>query len=204
MNLSYKYISLSITSTYNGNVTFHGPPILTEIRLINIRMRVWISYCIMTMSSNGNIFRVTGPLCGEFTGHRFIPRTKASVAELWYFLWSALDKRLCKQSWVCDLRRYRAHYDVTVMMDCFWSDFSLRKRYHLLQNLEQCGQVCPLWYWKQNWLLRPVPQEGHPWPSVQIRSDVQWLPVVLQHLRAAKAWCSYPRAAGRDWYRHCH
>ena len=24
-------------------------------------------YCMMT-SSNGNIFRVTGPLCGEFTG----------------------------------------------------------------------------------------------------------------------------------------
>ena len=23
--------------------------------------------------SNGNIFRVTGPLCGEFTGHRWIP-----------------------------------------------------------------------------------------------------------------------------------
>ena len=27
-------------------------------------------YFMMT-SSNGNIFRVTGPLCGEFTGHRF-------------------------------------------------------------------------------------------------------------------------------------
>ena len=40
-------------------------------------------------SSNGNIFRVTGPLCGEFTGHRWIPRTKASDAELWCFLWSA-------------------------------------------------------------------------------------------------------------------
>ena len=25
---------------------------------------------IMMTSSNGNIFRVTGPLCGEFTGHR--------------------------------------------------------------------------------------------------------------------------------------
>ena len=24
----------------------------------------------MMTSSNGNIFRVTGPLCGEFTGHR--------------------------------------------------------------------------------------------------------------------------------------
>ena len=44
--------------------------------------------CMMT-SSNGNIFRVTGPLCGEFTGHRWIPLTKASVAELWCFLWSA-------------------------------------------------------------------------------------------------------------------
>ena len=29
-------------------------------------------------SSNGNISRVTGPLCGEFTGHRWIPLTKAS------------------------------------------------------------------------------------------------------------------------------
>ena len=44
---------------------------------------------IMMTSSNGNIFRVTGHLCGEFTGHRWIPRTKASDAELWCFLWSA-------------------------------------------------------------------------------------------------------------------
>ena len=29
-----------------------------------------------------NIFRVTGPLCGEFTGHRWIPLTKASDAEI--------------------------------------------------------------------------------------------------------------------------
>ena len=26
---------------------------------------------------NGNIFRVTGPLCGEFTGHRWIPLPKS-------------------------------------------------------------------------------------------------------------------------------
>ena len=46
-------------------------------------------FCMLT-SSNGNIFRITGPLCGEFTGHRWIPRTKASHAELWWcFLWSA-------------------------------------------------------------------------------------------------------------------
>ena len=39
-------------------------------------------------SSNGNIFRVTGHLCGEFTAHRWIPRTTASDAMLWSFLWS--------------------------------------------------------------------------------------------------------------------
>ena len=43
----------------------------------------------MMTSSNGNIFRVTGHLCGEFTGPRWIPHTKASDAELWCLLWSA-------------------------------------------------------------------------------------------------------------------
>ena len=50
---------------------------------------------IMT-SSNGNIFCVTGPLCGEFTGDRRIPHTKASDAELCYFLWSAPEQTVKK------------------------------------------------------------------------------------------------------------
>ena len=37
-------------------------------------------------SSNGSIFRVTGPLCGKFTGHLWIPLTKASEAGLCRFL----------------------------------------------------------------------------------------------------------------------
>ena len=45
----------------------------------------------MMTSSNGNIFRVTGHLWWEFTGHRWIPLTKASDAELWRFLWSASE-----------------------------------------------------------------------------------------------------------------
>ena len=43
----------------------------------------------MMTSWNGNIFRVTGPLWEESTGHRWIPLTKASDAELWCFQWSA-------------------------------------------------------------------------------------------------------------------
>ena len=58
------------------------------------RMREpWGAFCISTTtgygmmtSSNGNIFRVTGLLCGKLPGHRWIPLTKASDAELWCFL----------------------------------------------------------------------------------------------------------------------
>ena len=58
------------------------------------------------------IFRVTGHLCGEFIGPRWIPCTKASDAELWCFLWI---KGWVNNREAGDLRRYRAHYDVAVM-----------------------------------------------------------------------------------------
>ena len=65
---------------------------------------------------NGNIVRVTGHLCGEFTGPRWIPRTKASDAMLWCFLWSASEYNgSVNNREAGDLRRYRAHHDVTVM-----------------------------------------------------------------------------------------
>ena len=59
----------------------------------------WCTWLSMMTSSNGNIFRVTCPLCGEFTGLRRIPLTKASNAELWCFLYLRLNKQLSKQSW---------------------------------------------------------------------------------------------------------
>ena len=70
----------------------------------------------MMTSSNGNILRVTGHLYGEFTGHRWIPHTMASDAELWCFLWSVP----WINGWVNhreagDLRRHRANYDVIVV-----------------------------------------------------------------------------------------
>ena len=56
----------------------------------------------MLTSSNENIFRITGPLCGEFPGHWriplefpghwWIPLTKASNADLWCFLLSAPEQ----------------------------------------------------------------------------------------------------------------
>ena len=69
----------------------------------------------MMTSSNGNILRVTGPLCEEFTGRRWIALIKASDLELCCFFYLCLNKRLNKQSRNRCLRRHRAHYDVTVM-----------------------------------------------------------------------------------------
>ena len=57
----------------------------------------WTHSQYMMTSSNRNIFRVTGPLWGEFTGHQRIP-LKASDVELWCFLDLHLNKRLSKQS----------------------------------------------------------------------------------------------------------
>ena len=70
---------------------------------------------IMT-SSNGKIFHVTGPLCEEFTGHRWIPRTKGQWCGALMF------PLICTWIYVSannheagDLRHHRAHYDITVM-----------------------------------------------------------------------------------------
>ena len=70
---------------------------------INMVVRLSTFSCIyhktsMEWKSNGNIYRVTGLLCGEFTGHRWINLTKASDAELDAFFDLRLNKRLNKQS----------------------------------------------------------------------------------------------------------
>ena len=64
-----------------------------DIAFMLYKMDVIVTrYIAMMTSSNGYIFRVTGPLFGEFTGQRWIPLTKASDAELWCFLWSVPEQ----------------------------------------------------------------------------------------------------------------
>ena len=55
----------------------------------------------MMTSSNGSIFRVTGHLCGEFTGHRWIPAQRPVTRSFDVFFDLRLNKRLSKQSWRC-------------------------------------------------------------------------------------------------------
>ena len=58
----------------------------------------YIAFPMMT-SSNGNIFLVTGHLCGKFTGHRWIPRTlRPATRSFDDFVDLRLIKRRRKQS----------------------------------------------------------------------------------------------------------
>ena len=54
---------------------------------------------IMMTSSNGNIFRVTGPLCGEFTGPGEFPTQRPVTRTFDVFFDLRLNKRLSKQAW---------------------------------------------------------------------------------------------------------
>ena len=53
----------------------------------------------MMTSSNGNIFRVTGPLCGEFTAPGEFPAQRPVMRSFDVFSDLRLNKRLSKQPW---------------------------------------------------------------------------------------------------------
>ena len=69
----------------------------------------------MMTSSNGNIFRLTGPLCGEFTGASEFSTQRPVTRSFDVFFDLRLNKRLSNNREAGDLRRRRCHYDVIVM-----------------------------------------------------------------------------------------
>ena len=70
----------------------------------------------MMISSNGNIAALLALCEGDSKGHRYIPLTKASDADLWYLFISAWTNDWANDQDVGDLRRNRAHYDATVVI----------------------------------------------------------------------------------------
>ena len=73
---------------------------------INLYRCLMVILCIarlgtfsMMTSSNGNIFRVTGPFCGEFTGPGEFPAQRPVTRSFDVFFDLRLNKRLSKQPW---------------------------------------------------------------------------------------------------------
>ena len=68
-------------------------------RHINAPDQILVLHHNMMTSSNGNIFRVTDPLCGEFTGPGEFPTQRPVTRSFDVFFDPRLNKRLSKQPW---------------------------------------------------------------------------------------------------------
>ena len=77
----------------------------------------------MMTSSDGNIFRVTGPLCGEFTGQ--FPSQRPVTRSFHVFFDLCLNKRLSKQS-----RHQCFESSLVTPLDLLW--------YHKAAGLTHC------------------------------------------------------------------
>ena len=101
---------------------------------------------LMMTSSNENIFSVTGPLCGEFTDHRWIPPPPPPPHK-GQWRGTLMFSFICAwiNGWVNngesgDLRRHRARYDVIVMSHKIPHKSSLAI-VNVLQKIDWTGSV---------------------------------------------------------------
>ena len=99
----------------------------------------------MMMSSNGNIFHITGHLCGEFTGPGEFPAQRPVTQSFDVFLDLLLNKRLSKQSWgwwfetlSCPLWR---HCNGSLLMLYGSSVVTIKSGDGLVSSLNQCTDV---------------------------------------------------------------
>ena len=95
-----KQSSINLCTYLEGHKTKLNVKHSSAHKLVNIYLTRYVcNFRIIMTSSNWNIFHGTGPLCGEFTGHRCILLTEASDAGFDVFFDLRLSKRLSKQSW---------------------------------------------------------------------------------------------------------
>ena len=99
-NFSFVYTSLTTPSVkwVRVLVALRGRWRACHRLRIATRTLIYLAFDIMT-SSNGNIFRVTGPLCGQFTGPGEFPAQRPVTRSFDVFFDLRLDKRLSKQPW---------------------------------------------------------------------------------------------------------
>ena len=56
-----------------------APCAMSSLAMVLTKWDKQVLFFLMMMPSNGNIFLVTGPLCGEFTGHRWFETPSCSL-----------------------------------------------------------------------------------------------------------------------------
>ena len=102
----------------------------------------------MMTSSNGNIFPVTGPLYGEFTGKRvYSPHKGKWRGALMFYLICAWINGWVNNREAGDLRRHRSHYDVIVMICVFHiSHKNIARNSSVLKSWQfAMAETCEIW-----------------------------------------------------------
>ena len=115
-------ISMLGTSTLYANCVVYWIQLCSQVCIISMLciICVYIIWAytlkhIMMTSSNGNIFRVSGHLCGNSPVSGEVPaQGQWRGAFMFSFIWARINGwvNTCEAS---DLRRIRPYYDVTVM-----------------------------------------------------------------------------------------
>ena len=113
---------------------------------------------LMMTSSNGNIFHVTGHLCGEFTGPRWIPAQRPVTRDFDVFFVLRPNKLLSKQSWGWCFETPSRYYDIIVMLfvcgEWWWAGAGVGWGAAGLQDISVFSAI-QIWRWKiSNRLLR--------------------------------------------------
>ena len=146
------------------------------------RRRKWMmSSGTMMTSSNGNIFRVTGPLCGEFTGPGEFPTQRPVTRSFDVFFDLRLNKGLSKQPWgwwfetpSCSLWRHRN--DLAGDNLHYWATFPKTKLAMDMIISRVVYQIRPSKHddvsiWKQIPHHRPFGRGNHRSPVVPLIKD---------------------------------
>ena len=92
---SYRDMVLVATATVAMNLLQASCNVKHSCYILAYQLPSWN----MMTSSNGNIFRVTGPVCGEFTGPGEFPTQRPVTRNFDVFFDLHLNKRLSKQPW---------------------------------------------------------------------------------------------------------
>ena len=123
-------------------------------RVDSLSMEVWsviyrfafvVIRITMMTSSNGNIFRVTGPLCGEFTGPGEFPTQRPVTRSFDVFFDVRLNKRLSKHS---------SGWWFETLSWSLWRHHNAQSFHQWLLRVYKCNCLKPLeWYQSIYWTI---------------------------------------------------
>ena len=87
----FSFFKLCTPQSYNNTILYNAATIKLKVQCNHNDVIKWKLFCVTGPCVGETFFALLALCAGEFTGHRWVPCTQASDAELWCFLWFALE-----------------------------------------------------------------------------------------------------------------